>query len=305
DATGNVYITGSASASSGGPNCATLKYGNDGVFQWLQTYNGPTNSSDAGNSLAVDGSSNVFVTGYSYNSSGRSDVLTAKYNSAGAQLWLNIYDAGSGTQDVGKVLALDAYGNAYVAAETSVPGVVNSDFLTIRYSSSGVQSWAARYNGPENQTDYPTALAVVIPNGPPGVFRNAVIYVTGYIYGDVVNIKYSQPTVIGGAVASVSPASHERMQAGNFNVSHYPNPALAFTNISYELPADSKVTITLYDALGRKISTFVDGSRKAGMHTARLNTTGLHNGIYHYQYIAHSGDKEFRQSKTLIIQKPD
>jgi hypothetical protein len=299
DASGNVYITGSCYNSSNYADCVTIRYGNDGTFHWLQLYNGPAASHDAGNALAVDGAGNVCVAGYSYNSSGRSDVLTVKYNSGGALLWAGIYDAGTGTQDVGKAMGLDASGNIYVAAETSVPGLVNSDYLTIKYTASGVQAWAARYNGPENGTDYPTAIAVVnSSSGPIGGFGNAKIYVTGYSYGDVVTIKYSQPTVIGGKIISTA-----LPEVNNFRINTYPNPLSSYTNIQYELPADSRVTINVYDALGRKVATPVDAFHKAGAYVTRLDAANLADGNYHFQYTARSGDKELRESGTIVIKR--
>jgi uncharacterized delta-60 repeat protein len=303
DASGNVYVTGSSYPSTGGTDCATIKYNTDGVFLWLNRYNGPAGQDDAGNAIAIDPSGNACVAGYTYNSAGRGDVLTIKYDPNGAQQWLNVYDAGSGTHDIGKVMGIDYAGNVYVAAETSIPGVTNSDYLTIKYSSNGVQSWAARYNSPENQVDYPTAMVVVNPNsGPFGGAGNATIYVTGYSYGDVATIKYSQPMVIGSQL-QVTPDAEALPLMNNFKLNNYPNPVRSLTNIQYSLPYDSKVTIDIYDAMGRKISTLVDGLRTAGTHVEKLSTMNLSEGVYHYQFTAHSGTKEFRQTKIITVQR--
>lgn len=299
DGSGNVYITGSTYVGTDNTDCVTIKYTNTGVYVWMNRFSGAAAKQDAGNAIAVDGSGNPCITGYTYNSSGRGDVLTAKYTPDGLQQWLSIYDAGSGTHDIGKVLGLDLNGNVYVAAETSVPGIVNSDFITIKYSASGVQSWAARYNGPENQVDYPTAMVVVNPNSPIGGAGNATIYVTGYSYNDVVTIKYTQPMVIGGAAqAETVPAI-----TGNFKLNNYPNPFYSSTNIHYELPVDSRVTINVYDVMGRKVATVVDGFRKAGTHVTRLSAANLSDGVYHYQFISSSGGKELGQTKMLVIQR--
>ncbi len=302
DAAGNVHITGTVFMASGNTNCATIRYSTDGIFNWLQQFAGSAGQYDGGNAIAVDGAGNVIVAGYSYNSSGRADVLTIKYNSTGLQQWLAIHDAGPGTHDVGTVMGLDQYGNTYVAAETSVPGVVNSDFLTIKYSASGVQSWAVRYNGPENQGEVPRAMVVVNPPSFPPIAANAKIYVTGISNNDVVTIKYSQPIVIAPS-ARPGMVTEETLTTSKFKIGHTPNPVTSFTNIQFELPTDSRVTIDIYDPTGRKVYSLVDGFRKAGKHITKLNVATLAEGTYYYKFYAWSRGKEFRQTKSIVIQR--
>ena len=302
DAVGNVYVTGSIYLSSGNLNCATIRYSTDGVATWVQHFAGPAGQHDGGNAIAVDGAGNAIVAGYSYNSSGRADVLTIKYNSAGAQLWFAIYDAGPGTHDLGKVMGLDQYGNVYVAAETSVPGVTGRDFLTIKYSAAGLQLWAVGYNGPENQEDNPTAMVVVNPPSFPPIAANAKIYVTGQSNNDVATIKYSQPLVIA-PTARPAIVAEEALTASKFRIDHSPNPVTSIANIQFELPTDSRVTIDIYDPIGRKVFSLVDGFRKAGTHITKLNVATLAAGTYYYKFYARSGGKEFRQTKSIVIQR--
>ena len=42
--------------------------------------------------MAVDGSNNVIVTGYSFGSASYDDYATIKYSSAGVPLWTNRYN---------------------------------------------------------------------------------------------------------------------------------------------------------------------------------------------------------------------
>src|SRR5438552_15185073 len=67
---------------------------------WVQRYNGPGNGLDGANAVAVDGSGNVVVTGFSNSSERESDYYTAKYAAAdGALLWEQGYN-GAGGGDV-------------------------------------------------------------------------------------------------------------------------------------------------------------------------------------------------------------
>ena len=67
------------------------------VQAWVQRYSGPGND-DAATAMAVDGSNNVIVTGYSVWQRSRYDYATIKYSSAGVPLWTNRYN-GPGNGD--------------------------------------------------------------------------------------------------------------------------------------------------------------------------------------------------------------
>jgi len=79
DTQGNVYVTG-FSYSSGIPAYLTIAYhGETGSGLWTNRYNGPGNSSDFGNAIALDKSGNVFVTGSSTGNGTGLDYATIKY----------------------------------------------------------------------------------------------------------------------------------------------------------------------------------------------------------------------------------
>ncbi len=57
-------------------------------------------------------------------------------------------------------------------------------------------------------------------------------------------------------------------------LSAYPNPTSAGSTISYTLPADSRVTLSLYDASGRMVTMLVDGAeQKSGRQSIEWNGT--------------------------------
>ncbi len=67
---------------------------------------------------------------------------------------------------------------------------------------------------------------------------------------------------------------------------NYPNPFNPATVISYELIKGGHVELKVYDALGREISTLVDGYMLAGRHRVDFNGAQLPSGIYFYRLIA-------------------
>jgi len=62
---------------------------------------------------------------------------------------------------------------------------------------------------------------------------------------------------------------------------NYPNPFNPSTTIGYEVPEQAPVEITVYDMLGRKISTLVNNaSHRAGTFDISFNGSGLGSGVY-------------------------
>ncbi|MBI5475867.1 MAG: SBBP repeat-containing protein [Ignavibacteriales bacterium] len=80
DKSGNVYITGTSSISSQNLAFITIKYDSGGNQKWVATYDGPAdNGYDFANSICVDNSGNVFITGGSVGSTTGNDITTIKY----------------------------------------------------------------------------------------------------------------------------------------------------------------------------------------------------------------------------------
>ena len=84
---------------------------------------------------------------------------------------------------------------------------------------------------------------------------------------------------------------------------NYPNPFNATTQISYNLPNDAYVCLTIYDIRGSEIVALVNEHQNAGSH--RLTWSGLDNiyqavptGVYLLQM--QSGGQIFRQKMVLL-----
>ncbi|MFZ4590518.1 MAG: SBBP repeat-containing protein [Ignavibacteria bacterium] len=93
DTLGNVYVSGvSAHLNQIGWDYTTIKYNGNGDTLWVRIFNPVLASDDKANSIDVDKSGNVFVTGRSnYNLLG-SKVATVIYNSIGQQKYVLTYD---------------------------------------------------------------------------------------------------------------------------------------------------------------------------------------------------------------------
>jgi hypothetical protein len=62
---------------------------------------------------------------------------------------------------------------------------------------------------------------------------------------------------------------------------NYPNPFNPSTSISYELGNGGKVSLKVYDILGKEVASLVDGEQSAGRHTVEFSRP-LASGIYYY-----------------------
>ena len=80
---------------------------------------------------------------------------------------------------------------------------------------------------------------------------------------------------------------------------NYPNPFNPVTTIAYALPAPSEVSLTVYDALGRKVATLVEASQAAGRHTVHFDAGSLPGGVYVYRLQAGS----FTAARTFVVLK--
>lgn len=93
--------------------------------------------------------------------------------------WAARFNGPANHDDRRPLMALDAHGNVYVAAETQslTPAPAfglegnNTDIVTIKYDPSGNQLWAATFNGPGQYVDSPKDS---------GVDAQGNVFVTGY-----------------------------------------------------------------------------------------------------------------------------
>lgn len=83
-----------------------------------------------------------------------------------------------------------------------------------------------------------------------------------------------------GAVTS---SESDGLVSGYTLSQNYPNPFNPSTQISYSIPAASEVLMEVYNVLGRKVTTLVEGRRNAGTHVVTFDASRLPSGIYYYK----------------------
>jgi len=173
DGSGNVYVTGCESVPGEDYNIWVRKYDSDGGEIWTRTYNnGTTDGVDIGFGIAVDGSGNVYVTGFETVTGEGRNFWVRKYDSGGEELWTSTYNGTANDWDYGSGIAVDGSGNVYVVGSEWVMEEGYNIWVR-KYDSGGNEVWTRTYDGPDNSEDCGFGIAI-------DESRN--VYVTGYEY---------------------------------------------------------------------------------------------------------------------------
>ncbi|MBZ0202665.1 MAG: SBBP repeat-containing protein [Ignavibacteria bacterium] len=183
-----------------------------------------------------------------------------------SQQWASIYNGPLNNYDIPYSMTVDGLGNVYVTGMSvydTIPNNNRSNIVTIKYDASGIQQWAAVYDGPghpDSSGDIPTAIAVD---------NQGNVYVTGWSMGyssgfDWATIKYNSSGVQQWI---------QRYAAASY---------------SYDIPKDLKV-----DGLG---NVYVTGRRVLSntdlgdFVTIKYNTSGVQQWIRVYDNQHANGD---------------
>lgn len=292
DGQGGVYVTGSSDgSSSSNQDYATIKYDSLGVQQWLSRYDGPGGGDDAfamvcdiGNSVYVTGESRGPAPTYSY------DYLTLRLSAqTGDTLWSARYDGDGLGFDAPVSIAADARGSVFVTGYSTGPSS-QLDVATLGYDSLGARRWVRRYSSSGAFNDQGVAVALD---------TSGTIYVAGSAYGgaELNNIILFKFTDLGGAVG----VEHTLAEAPTeFSLSdNYPNPFNPETTIEFVLPQPLQVTLEVYDMLGKKIETLVEGTLVQGRYRCVWNAGNVASGMYMVRL--HAG--EYSAVKKLLLLK--
>jgi uncharacterized protein YccT (UPF0319 family) len=201
DGQGNVVITGSFRQTVnigggllysilGGDTGFVAKYSPSGAYVWGESFSGA--SANYGRGVAVDGTGNIYVTGYFFSSfncgggllnalSSAANIFVAKFSSTGGYLWSKVHGDSNTVKALG--LAVDANSNVLVTGEfhsqtdlgggTVLGSALYTDVFVAKYAGAdGSFTWAQVIKG--NMGAEPAAIATDAQNN---------VVVTGYYYG--------------------------------------------------------------------------------------------------------------------------
>ncbi len=174
-------------------------------------------------------------------------------------------------------------GSIYATGFFLATGILNAAYVA-RWDTASGGAWNALGSGLNEYGDVITAAGNDVYVG--GAFTRA---------GNRASFRLAHWNP--GLVTSV--AEQQAEPRGFALMQNYPNPFNPTTAISYQLAANSRVTLKIYDLLGRQVATLVNGFEAAGAHTATFNASALSSGVYFYRMTAGA----YTDQKKMLLLK--
>jgi hypothetical protein len=125
---------------------------------------------------------------------------------------------------------------------------------------------------------------------------------TGYAQMQAGTLRNPNDRVTVDFTAIVNPTSVEDANTvvdNYYLAQNYPNPFNPSTKINFGLKNSGNVEISVYNILGNKVATLVNGFKSAGNHSVSFDASNLSSGIYFYKIVT-SG---FVQTRKMILEK--
>jgi len=288
----------------------------DGNALWLKkagTLIGDFNQ-DMGRSITVDSDNNCILTGavggyfdnslpvqfdsLSFNTFGYQDTFIAKLNSDGEYVWVkmingaafelsssivcdaqnNIYTAGSFGAKRNWASSMNFQDSSATFGSTVLQPVQYLDAFVSKLSPNGDFLWTKQAGG----LGYENASSVMLDNYNNcylfGMFNNQISFS---------NIELHATEYWNGFLAKLNTQtgiseSDNLLKQASLNEC-YPNPFNNSAIISYQLPTDDEVKLTVFNAQGQVVKVLLNQRQSSGFHTLKFNANGLNSGVYFYR----------------------
>ena len=79
----------------------------------------------------------------------------------------------------------------------------------------------------------------------------------------------------------------------------YPNPFNPTTTLSFAIPVDSEVSLSVYNLQGREVMSLINGNMNAGYHSVIWNADSHSSGVYFVKMVA----GEYVNTQKLMLVK--
>lgn len=271
-------LSGAASAQNSIVVVDNMYYGfglNAGTARVYFTTNGGANWT-VGN-LGITGS---FISGYAMSSNKLNGIAASNASlpniartTDGGLTWTSV-SVGTGVTGYATCKWIEGTNTCYVSAAAGATGVV------------------------KKSTDAGATWTTMSTSGLTGITHMEFVKVGTTVYGYAATgngaILKVTDVVTGVEPINSSVPSDFRLDQ------NYPNPFNPTTTINFSIPKASKVTLKIYDALGKEVTTLVDEFKNAGNYSTDFTAgSNLNSGIYFYTITADN----FTDTKKLMLVK--
>lgn len=234
----------------------------NGDTLWSRTYGG--NSHDECRSIIESSDGGYVLAGSTYSfGTWPENFWVVKTSSLGDSVWSQVFSGAGEDECFSVVQALD---EGCLLGGTGSYGSGGTDFWLAKVDASGNDLWVKTFGGVNN--DACTALIRTSDDGYALAGSSSSFGGADYDYWLV---KTGSELLAEEAPTPMNPA---------FLYANYPNPFNSETEISYDLPISSHVSLTVYDLVGRQCATLVNSFERAGHHTSTFVGSELVSGVY-------------------------
>jgi len=116
---------------------------------------------------------------------------------------------------------------------------------------------------------------------------------------EIPNQLYSNLQIIGFSVLAGVDNDRGTIPSGAILYQNYPNPFNGTTIIEYFLPVRDRISLTVYDQLGRVVLRILERMDQPGLHTVQFKPPFESSGQYFYRLES----SNFNQTKSFIFLK--
>ena len=89
----------------------------------------------------------------------------------------------------------------------------------------------------------------------------------------------------------------------NFSLTqNYPNPFNPSTKISYSIPSEGKVSLSIFDMTGKEVKSLVNSVQTAGYYSVNFDGSSLASGVYYYR-VTVTGQNNFVATRKMLLVK--
>jgi hypothetical protein len=238
---GGAYVGGWAGNANGDWDATLARVSSTGEKKWLKRYDGPAHKNDLVWKLAKGPGGTVYGAGWTVAANGKTDVLVVKWKSDGTRVWAKTYDGSVHGDDRAVALGVDKYGAVTVAGSTTTAN--GTDYLVVKWASSGTRKFVWRYDGSAHQND--AATDIVVESG-------GTTYVTGNIKvaGPVDTIRTVKFSSAGSKLWAKSYIGLSALGANATCMTSRPGGGVYIGGWSQDLGADAKNYLMLRYASG-------------------------------------------------------
>ena len=222
-------------------------------------------------------------------------VLAARQN----QLWRSSDLGASWVRDTigvptsGTIRALLKAGSRWFAAGVIIPSVLMSEddgtswvdvagpvtFPAQTLAASGDTVYVSNNTSVHFTTNFGQTWTTLSNNLSTMMYVRAMMVKGGYIYialADGGTGAFRRPVPGVTSVERIARGTPDEVRLDQ----NFPNPFNPTTTLSFSLPQPDRVSLAIYDILGREVARLVDGILRAGTYSVQWNASGVASGVY-------------------------